>query len=168
MTKYELAIDIITFFEQCKLKAYKCPAGIWTIGYGSTKNVTPGMEITLDQANERLESDLHDSEKKVFTALKVNVNDNCYAALLSLGFNLTTRSAIMLINHLNKDEKLFREKMLLYCKDINKQFLKGLKIRRICERLLCEGREWKSIAKELQPKQVKIDKILEREKELFS
>ena len=40
------AIESIKQFEGCKLTAYKCPAGIWTIGYGHTKNVTSGMKIT--------------------------------------------------------------------------------------------------------------------------
>jgi lysozyme len=168
MTKYELAIGIITYFEQCKLTAYKCPAGLWTIGYGSTKDVINGMTIAQGEANERLKKDLHDSEMRIVSMLKVPVNDNYYAALLSLGFNLTYKSMITLTGHLNKDEKRFREKMLLYCKGVNGKFLKGLKIRRICERLLCEDRDWKPIAKELQPKQIKIDYISEREKELFN
>ena len=69
---------------------------------------------------------------------------------------------------MNKSKDRFREKMLLYCKDANGEYTKGLKIRRICERLLCEGREWGPIKKELQARNIKIDYILEREKGLFN
>ena len=39
-------LDLIKHFEGCELYAYKCPAGVWTIGYGHTKGVEPGMQIT--------------------------------------------------------------------------------------------------------------------------
>lgn len=40
-------VALIQQFEGCKLTAYLCPAGVWTIGYGSTgPHVTPGLTIT--------------------------------------------------------------------------------------------------------------------------
>ena len=39
-----MELDLIKHFEGCELKAYKCPAGVWTIGYGHTKDVQPGDE----------------------------------------------------------------------------------------------------------------------------
>ncbi len=48
------------FFEGLYLKAYRCPAGVWTIGYGATgPGIGPGVEWTEDQAEDRLERDLH-------------------------------------------------------------------------------------------------------------
>ena len=38
-------IALIKKYEGCELKAYLCPAGVWTIGYGHTKNVKEHMEI---------------------------------------------------------------------------------------------------------------------------
>ena len=52
------AIESIKQFEGCKLIAYKCPAGILTIGYGHTANVTSGMKITYVQANNFIKSDI--------------------------------------------------------------------------------------------------------------
>ena len=37
MKTSENGLDLIKHFEGCELKAYKCPAGVWTIGYGHTK-----------------------------------------------------------------------------------------------------------------------------------
>jgi GH24 family phage-related lysozyme (muramidase) len=48
-------IDLIKSFEGLFLKAYLCPAGILTIGYGHTRTVTAGMEITRAQAEQFLQ-----------------------------------------------------------------------------------------------------------------
>jgi len=37
-------LEIVKFYEGLKLKAYLCPAGIPTIGYGHTKNVKLGVD----------------------------------------------------------------------------------------------------------------------------
>ena len=49
---------LIKNFEGLRLTAYKCPAGVPTIGYGHTKNVKMGDVITLEQANSYLLQDL--------------------------------------------------------------------------------------------------------------
>src|SRR5574337_387073 len=55
LTALELLMSLIKEFEGCKLKAYKCPAGIWTIGYGATgKNIKEGIQWTQQQAEEKL------------------------------------------------------------------------------------------------------------------
>jgi len=54
MTLYVL----IRRFEGLRLKAYLCPAGIWTCGYGSTgPDVKPGVEWTLEYAETRMKAD---------------------------------------------------------------------------------------------------------------
>lgn len=45
------AIKLIKGFEGCKLTAYKCPAGIWTIGWGETLGVKEGDVWTQEQAD---------------------------------------------------------------------------------------------------------------------
>jgi len=52
MSALEILIKLIKDSEGCKLKAYKCPAGIWTIGYGQTKGINEGMVWTQQQADE--------------------------------------------------------------------------------------------------------------------
>jgi lysozyme len=46
-----IAIDIIKRFEGCKLHAYRCPAGIWTCGWGETEGITPGTVWTQEHAD---------------------------------------------------------------------------------------------------------------------
>lgn len=52
MSALEILIKLIKDSEGCKLKAYKCPADIWTIGYGQTKGINEGMVWTQQQADE--------------------------------------------------------------------------------------------------------------------
>lgn len=81
-------LEIVKRFEGCKLTAYKCPAGVWTIGYGSTgSHVKPGMTITQDQADELLRSDLRRFEDFV-DAHCSPCTDNQFAALVSFAFNV--------------------------------------------------------------------------------
>lgn len=47
----KILTDLLKRFEGCKLKAYKCPAGIWTIGFGSTRGVQEGDVITQEEAD---------------------------------------------------------------------------------------------------------------------
>ena len=51
MKTSQYGIDLIKHFEGCELKAYKCPAGVWTIGYGHTKGVQEGDEWSESHAN---------------------------------------------------------------------------------------------------------------------
>jgi len=55
----------------CRLKAYKCPAGVWTVGYGHTGNVRPDDIITQDEAEELLKRDLKVHEDNVKRLVKV-------------------------------------------------------------------------------------------------
>lgn len=51
-------LELIKSFEGCRLSAYKCPAGVWTIGYGRTNGVYEGMTITQEQADNMLREDV--------------------------------------------------------------------------------------------------------------
>ena len=80
-------IDLIKKFEGCKLTAYRCPAGIWTIGYGHTNGVYQGQTITQYEADKMLENDVVKFEIGVRN-LVGNLPDNKIDALTSFAFNL--------------------------------------------------------------------------------
>lgn len=82
-------LDIIKRNEGLRLKAYKCPAGVWTIGYGHTGDVKKGMEITEHQADAILSVDLDKFEREV-EELFPGANENEFSALVSLAFNVGT------------------------------------------------------------------------------
>lgn len=82
-------INLIKQFEGCALKAYKCPAGVWTIGYGHTKDVKEGLVITPDFAEQLLKQDLLSFEKEINTACsECSLTQNEFDALVSLVFNI--------------------------------------------------------------------------------
>jgi len=80
-------IALIKEFEGLRLKAYKCPGGVWTIGYGHTAGVKPGMVITEAQAEEYLKEDLFSCENAVNNQ-KLYINQNQFDALVSLIYNI--------------------------------------------------------------------------------
>jgi lysozyme len=80
--------NLIKEFEELRLVAYLCPAKVWTIGWGSTRGVKPGMVITLAQAQKRFESDCFDAETAVSRNVLVPLNQNQYDALVSFVFNI--------------------------------------------------------------------------------
>ena len=81
-------LDLIKQFESLQLKAYKCSANVWTIGYGHTKNVKEGDCISQDQANCFLMQDLYSVERAIIRLVKVKINQNQFDALCSLIFNI--------------------------------------------------------------------------------
>ena len=82
-------VALVKRWEGCRLTAYLCPAARWTLGYGHTADVKPGMTITQHQADVILESDLEIYESTV-RRLAPNATENQTAALTSFAFNLGT------------------------------------------------------------------------------
>lgn len=75
-------------FEGCRLKAYQDIVGVWTIGYGHTRNVKPGDVCTLEQAEEWLKEDVQDCVDAINKNLKVEVSQAQFDALVDFSFNL--------------------------------------------------------------------------------
>ena len=81
-------LGLIKEFEGCELTAYICPAGVLTIGYGSTGTaVSSGQTITEAQAEALLLKDLVRFEKAVNELIKVPMSQGAYDALVSFTFN---------------------------------------------------------------------------------
>lgn len=88
-------IDLVKTFEGLHkvqpdgtISAYLCPAGKWTIGYGSCKGVRSGMKITKEEAELRLREDLRTAEADVKRYVTVPLTQGQYDALVSFVFNL--------------------------------------------------------------------------------
>lgn len=81
-------VALIKNYEGLHLAPYLCAAKIWTIGYGHTRTVHVGMQITPDQADQLLDDDLRLTERAVQRAVQVPLNDNQFAALVSFTFNV--------------------------------------------------------------------------------
>jgi lysozyme len=140
-------IALIKKFEGCELEAYKCAAGVLTIGYGHTKGVTEGMQITKTQADEMLVEELATYETYVSDAVENQLDQCMFDAIVSWTYNLgptNLRSSTMLkvLNAGKYDE------VPAQIKRWNKasgKVLEGLIRRRDAEALLFEGKEWSNV-----------------------
>lgn len=128
-----LGINLIKEYEGLRLKAYRCPSGILTIGYGHTKNVKEHDIISKHQADALLDLDVKEVDKALNTAISKKgliFNECQYNALLSFTFNC----GIGNLNKLIKDRTVLEigKAILLYNKS-NGVALKGLTKRRQAE-----------------------------------
>ena len=143
MKSSELLINKIIEFEGCKLTAYKCPAGVWTIGIGHTKGVKQGQTIAKAQAMTLLKGDLLPCENYV-NNLGVCKTQGEFDALVDFTFNLGTaalgRSTLLKYIRAKKPEQYIREE---FAKWVNSKGmrLKGLVIRRAWEADRYYGKE---------------------------
>jgi len=81
-------LDLIKHFEGCELEAYKCPAGVWTIGYGHIKTAVEGMTITQHQADEMLIEEMNEYEGYINNSVRVDLTQNQFDAMVSWVYNL--------------------------------------------------------------------------------
>lgn len=96
-------LALIQQFEGCKLTAYRCSAGVPTIGFGHTKGVHFGMKCTLDEAEEWLIQDVASAEADVRRLVTVPLTQEMFDALVSFTFNLggTNLRVSTLLKYLN-------------------------------------------------------------------
>lgn len=138
------AIALIRHMEGCRLDAYRDTVGVWTIGYGHTKGVRPGMTITQSQAERFLAEDLRGAERVVTRSVKVPLSDHEYGALVSLVYNIGGRAFrnSSCLRALNKNNRpAAADAMELFVKGRvwgRKRTLQGLVRRRRLERALFE------------------------------
>lgn len=129
-------VSLIKSFEGCRLKSYKCPAGVWTIGYGHTAGVKEGDIITQGQADEYLRNDLAKYEKAVLNYDAIyHFNQNQFDALVSFTYNCGTGNLKNLTQNGKRTIAQISGKILLYNK-AGGVVLRGLQRRRASEKEL--------------------------------
>tara|TARA_E500000305_G_scaffold101356_1_gene94889 strand:+ start:571 stop:1005 length:435 start_codon:yes stop_codon:yes gene_type:complete len=102
-------IQLVKYFEGFEDTAYLCPANVWTIGYGRTRNVKEGDKVTEVQAERDLLEELEEFKHQVLNSVKVELKQNELDALTSWTYNLgvgNLKSSTLLkkLNAGNKDE----------------------------------------------------------------
>jgi lysozyme len=88
MTYSNNGLALTQHFEGCVLESYQDITGVWTIGYGHTSGVTPGMTCTQEQATQWLSEDVQGAVYAVNTMVTVPLNQNQFDALVDFTFNL--------------------------------------------------------------------------------
>lgn len=84
-------LELIKKFEGCRLVAYRCAAGVWTIGYGHTSGVKQGQTCTQKQAEKWLKEDCQKFadfvDNPAYVPVTNQLNDNQRDALISFAYN---------------------------------------------------------------------------------
>jgi len=94
MTINQATIDLVKRWEGFKAEAYRCPAGVLTIGYGITAGAgigvdpQPGMKVTRAEAEEHLRMALDRFAAQIRPAIKAPINANEFGAFVSLAYNI--------------------------------------------------------------------------------
>ena len=133
--------DLIKSFEGCRLNAYKCSAGVPTIGYGNTyypngDKVQMDDVITLQQAIELFDDLIVRYERIVNSKLKVEVKQNEFDALVSHTYNTGGSTTLFKLVNAKADKDKIKNWFTTKYITANGKRLKGLVIRRQKEWLL--------------------------------
>jgi lysozyme len=145
VTSSPAGVNLIKQFESLRLRAYLCPAHVWTIGWGHTAGVREGMRITPERAEELLCGDMEQVELGLAQVIRVPLTQGQHDALVSLCFNLRGGAqklpsiAPRLVAKLSRGDCDGAAAELLDINRANGQVLPGLTRRREAERALFVG-----------------------------
>ena len=130
--------DLIKLFEGVRLKAYKCSAGVPTIGFGNTyypngDKVKMGDTITLEQARDLFDDLIVRYERIVNSKLKVDVKQNEFDALVSHTYNTGGSTTLFKLVNMEANKEKIKDWFLTKYITANGKVLQGLKNRRLKE-----------------------------------
>lgn len=128
--------ELIKRFEGLYLKAYYCPSGKRTIGYGHTGAAARKTTISKAEADSLLDQDLNTYQKVVRDNVTVPLTTSQFSALVSFSFNVGEGAFLRssLRKYLNKSDYLLASKEFpKWIRGNNKRILKGLVKRRKAE-----------------------------------
>ena len=135
MKASEKAYSLIRQSEGLRLTAYRCPAGVWTVGYGHTSDVVPEMAITKEQAEAFLKQDIATAENIISTECP-NLRQCQFDALVSFVFNVGggnfRKSTLLKKVKANPDDNSIMDEFLRWVY-ANGVVLLGLQKRRLAE-----------------------------------
>ncbi len=129
------------------VKAYRDPVNVLTIGWGCTEGVYEGMTITVAQAEEMLKKELGKFETAVANAVKVQINDNQFSALVCFSYNVGAQALFesTLLKLLNQGKFQEAADQFPRWDKAGGQSLLGLSRRRRAERALFLSQPWEGL-----------------------
>ncbi|WP_368641785.1 lysozyme [Castellaniella ginsengisoli] len=133
---------LIKHYEGCRLMAYRDAVGIWTIGYGDTQNVQPGLTITQAEADQRLLSRLA-AEFVPEVLAAAGAPSQCQLdAMVSLAYNIGTGAFARstLVRLFRGGDTAGAAAQFTRWDKAGGVSLRGLRRRRVAERALFDGK----------------------------
>ena len=140
-------IELIKNFEGCELKAYQDSVGVWTIGYGHTKEVKEGDEINQEHAEFMLTEEMPEYEGYINSMVEVPLEQHQFDALCAWVYNLgpTNLKNSTLLHELNSSNYKEVPNQIKRWNKAGGEVLQGLVRRREAEALLFEKKEWRNV-----------------------
>ena len=140
----EEGLSLIKKFEGCELKAYRCSANVLTIGYGHTKGVEEDQEITQEEAEEMLASELGEYEGYINDMVKCDLEQHQFDALVAWVYNLgpTNLGSSTMLKRLNANDLDDVPAQIRRWNKAGGKVLAGLTRRREAESLMFQNKEW--------------------------
>ena len=140
-------LALIKKFEGLELEAYKCAAGVWTIGYGHTKDVQEGDVWSESHADHMLEVELEEFEGYINDNVTAPLSQNQFDALVSWVYNLgpANLKASTMLKVLNSGDYEGVPAQIQRWNKAGGKVLEGLIRRRKAEALLFIGRDWNEV-----------------------
>ena len=137
-------LSLIKKFEGCELEAYLFPAGVWTIGYGHTKDVKEGDKINKEEADYLLQEEMIEYESYINDFVEVPLNQNQFDALCSWVYNLgpTNLKNSTMLRVLNEEKYADVPQEIKRWNKAGGEVLDGLIKRREAEAKMFLGEEW--------------------------
>jgi len=137
-------LSLIKKFEGCELEAYLCPAGVWTIGYGHTKDVKEGDKINKEEADYLLQEEMIEYESYINDFVEVPLNQNQFDSLCSWVYNLgpTNLKNSTMLRVLNEEKYADVPQEIKRWNKAGGEVLDGLIKRREAEAKMFAGEEW--------------------------
>lgn len=139
----DVAATFIELWEGRRLKAYKCAAGIWTIGVGHTAGVVEGQTCTHEEADAWLLEDIRAAQMGLARFINVEVTEGQFVALVSLAFNVgssyVAQKCPKLMKAVNNYEFGAAEREFLDINRASGKVVVGLTRRRMAEAALFIG-----------------------------
>lgn len=138
MKTSEVGLNLIKHYEGYKTKPYRCPAGLWTIGYGHVINGGRVLPVDCDRVflkseiDELLIADLKRFERGVTLYCPVQLTQSQFDALVSFSFNLGlgTLQRSKVRQRINRNDIVGAGGVLLKYNTASGKVLKGLDLRR--------------------------------------
>lgn len=132
-------LALIADLEGCRLRPYRCSAGVWTSGIGHTAGVMPERDITEREAAVNLVADVLNTERRLAACVPVAMPPRVYDALVSFAFNVGTGAACRstLVVYLKRQQWRRACEQLPHWVYVNGERSAGLENRRQRERAYC-------------------------------
>jgi lysozyme len=140
-------IALIKKFEGCELESYQDSVGVWTIGYGHTKDVKDGDKINQEEAEYLLIEEMPEYEGYINDLVKIPLEQCEFDALCSWVYNLgpTNLQESTLLRVLNEGKHNEVPTQIKRWNKAGGQVLEGLVRRREAEALLFQGKNWENV-----------------------